>query len=151
MGLFGNLFGGGSGPSTPTLPSGDFALDVEFLPFVRELLDEFVEKTNVIYRSIPNDTKPDVNKPWEVVPTVSTDYAVRMLFFQKNLDSKQVAKYIPDTEVGDGVTYGLMYDNGFAVKLKDVIRFANTEYVVNAFDYIRPVDKILLYIVEFGK
>lgn len=128
-----------------------FKLDDEFGQMAIELINEFCEQDNATYVSIPNDTTVDNSKPWQISPTAGVNHSVRIIFFQKNLDSRQFAKYIRETEIVDGVTYGLMYPGDFEVRAKDIVIFDGTEYVINAFDTIKPVDKPLLYIIEFGK
>jgi hypothetical protein len=148
MGLFGNLFGGGSSGQV-TLPTGDFALDIEFLQVVRELIDDFVEKPNVVWKSIGNDIVADPDKPFITTMGVTTEYPVKMVFYSPNLVRAKNLQFMQFSEVQDGRINGLMYAYNFTPTLKDIVVFNGRERVLVTVDVIQPVDKVLLYDMEF--
>ncbi len=148
MGLFGNLFGGG-GSGQVTLPTGEFALDIEFLQVVRELIDDFVEKPNAVWKSILNDVAADPEKPFIRTMGATNEYPVKIVFYQPNLQNAKDLQFMRNAEVQDGRINGLMYAYNFTPTLKDVVVFKGRERVLVSVDVIQPVDKVLLYDMEF--
>lgn len=149
MGLFGNLFGGGGSSGSVTLPSGEFALDVEFLQVVRELIDDFVEKPNAVWKSIGGDVVADPLKPFITTMGLTTEYPVKIVFYSPDLVRAKDLQFMQFSEVQDGRINGLMYAYNFIPTLKDVVVFKGRERVLKTVDVIQPVDKVLLYDMEF--
>lgn len=137
------------GGDSVTLPGGNFALDIEFLQVVRELIDDFVEKPNAVWKSIGGDVVADPNKPFITTMGATTEAAVKIVFYSPNLQKAKDLQFMPYSEVQEGRINGLMYAYDFTPTLKDVVVFRGREIVLVTVDVIQPVDKVLLYDMEF--
>lgn len=148
---FSDIFGGGIG-SCPvvTLPTGDFALDVEFIAVAREIIDDFVEMPNAIWVSTPTDIAPDPLKPWEVTPGVEIEHAIRMIFLPEDRIGRETLNYIPESVMSKGHVYGITYDHGFEMTLKDTVVYGGRSLTVQSIDPIQPVDQAIIFIVVLG-
>lgn len=127
-----------------------FAITEEFVELAVELIDDFLDEPNAIWVSIPNDDVPNLDEPWNVEREESIETPVKIVFTMDALEDRQLLKYLKGTEANDGQINGLMYPQGFEPKLKDIVKFDGQELVVRAIDPIKPFDKPIIYIMEFG-
>ena len=147
---FSDIFCDGLG-SCPvvSLPTGDFQLDIEFIPLARELIDDFVEQENAVWVQIGEDVK-DPDEPWKVTRGTSVEYAVKIVFLQDTLEDRQLLRYLKKTEVDTGNVNGIMYSYGFEPSLKDIVKWNGRELAINNVDPISPVDEVIIYMIEFA-
>lgn len=146
--LFGSLFGALPVASNVAIDAQPITL--EFVELAVELIDEFIEEPNAIWLSIQNDSLISNDRPWEVQRGSSIEHAVKIVFLQDDLEDRQLIKYLKGTETTNGQVNGIMYDYGFTPSLKDVVKWQGRELVVNAIDPLAPIDKAIIYILEFG-
>lgn len=127
------------------------ATTVEFAELAVELIDDFLETTNAVWVSIGDDSPVETDEPWNTELGPSTSYDVKIVFLQDALEDRQLIKYLKGTEITDGQVNGIMYRYGFEPKLKDVVEWQGRELVVKAIDPLAPIDKAIVYILEFGE
>lgn len=152
MSLFGQLFGAtGGGTTVPTIQDGVGKIDVEFIEHAAEMMDDFIELPNAIWNAVSENSVADPDLPFVVgKPTISS-YNVKILFAQDDLEDRQFFKYLKETSSTNGQVNGYMLAyTEFEPRLKDTVDFGGTLLVVNAIDVIRPIDKVILYFIEFG-
>jgi hypothetical protein len=148
MGLFGDLFGLSSSSSVVTDDTAP--ITIEFIELAIELLDEVIPQPNALWVSIANDTVEDIDEPWKTIHGSSTERAVKILFTMDALEDRQLLKYLKNTETNDGQINGIMYRTDFEPSLKDIVKWGGQELVVRAIDPIKPIDEVIIYVLEFG-
>lgn len=126
------------------------AITLEFIELAVELIDDFVEEPNAVWVSIANDSVADSDEPWNTTVGNSKKYDVKIVFTQDALEDRQLLRYLDKTAMRTGQVNGIMYDTGFAPKLKDIVKWDSKELVVRAIDPIQTIDDVIVYILEFG-
>jgi hypothetical protein len=149
MGLFGGLFGITS--TEPQLSNeGVQSLTLEFTELAVELINDFVEFPNAVWVSVANDTVPNPAEPWKTVKGQIEQHAVKIVLLQDALEDRQFLRYLKLTETKNGNVNGIMLNYGFEPSLKDFVRWEGRELKVDAVDPIAPIDKPIVYIIEFS-
>ena len=146
---FADVFCDGA-PPIVTLPTGEFQLDIEFLPFACELIDEFIEKVNSIWVSIAEDTESDPATPWDITPGANIERAIKMIFLPESRVGREFLQYVPDSMMNRGYIYGIMCNHGFEPKIKDIVIYNDQHLTVHSVNPIQPVDQSIVYIVVMG-
>ena len=143
--LLGNVFGDPNAvPATPCQPT-----TVEFAELAVEIIDDFVESPNAVWVSIPVDVPSETND-WDIERATATEYPVKIVFLQDDLEDRQLIQYLKKTAVPTGLVNGIMYPQGFVPNLKDIVRWQGRELNVRAIDPIAPIDCPIIYMLEFG-
>jgi hypothetical protein len=153
MSLFGTLFGGGTGGGGVATPSplGGFALDVRFAALAVKLIDNYIEVPNAVWSSVADNPVLDANSPFVVGKPTISEYAVKILFSQDDLEDRQFRRYRRKSTFVDGQVNGFMLAYAeFEPRLKDTVTVGNTNLLVQAIDPIQPIDQVLIYLLEFG-
>jgi len=137
--------------ATP-LTSSTYPADIKFSRIAAKLINKYIPTTNASWFVVSNNPTVDPNKPYIVGKSTTTEYDVKILFVQDDLEDRQFLRYRKSTTVVDGQVNGYMLAyNEFEPKLKDVVNFGDERLLtVNAIDPIQPIDKVLLYFIEFG-
>lgn len=89
---------------------------------------------------------PDPNKPWEMVPGAATDYNPKMVFISK-FKEHQFLKYIPGTEIPDGLFVGIMPAVSFVPAINDTIIRGSETLTIEKIDEVAPNGTPIVYFV----
>jgi len=125
-------------------------LTTEFAELAIELIDEFVESPNAVWVSIGQAIIVDETEPWNTTIGPDQSYDVKIVFFQDTREDRELLKFLRGTELANGTVNGIMYCYDFEPTLKDIVKWQGKELIVKAVDPIAPVDRPIVYILEFG-
>lgn len=101
---------------------------------------------SVTWRTIPDATPSDPDKPWRPGTTTPVDNPVIICFLPA---SEKTFSYMNASEVPKGAFMGLMGNVPFEPKLKDVAIRNGKQLRISAIDLLSPNGQKILYTVVF--
>lgn len=142
-------FFGGLTPTPVVLSTATFKVDIEFIALARELIDEFIEVPNAIWSSI-SDGNSDPSSPWSTTRGGTVDHAVKIYFFRDTRQDREFLRYMAGMSANIGDVNGIMYQTDFEPSTKDSVTFNDRKLAVKNVNALQPVDRAIVYFMEFG-
>lgn len=125
-------------------------LTTEFAELAIELIDETIPTTNAVWNSLADGVASNPAEPWNVERGVPSTTNIKMLFVESEHRNEELIRYLVKTELSVGTLLGFMYPQGFTPKQKDFVTWNGWHLIANTIREIRPIDDVILYIIEFG-
>lgn len=104
---------------------------------------------SVTWRSLPDGTVTDPDKPWRPVNGGHVDHSPIICFLPDDRENRQFYAYLTGKEVSSGTTLGYMAAVNFEPKLKDIVIRDGVEYQIQNINLLSPNGENILYTIEF--
>ena len=123
----------------------------EFAEMAKCLIDDCVDEPNAVWVSVNDGEVENTDEPWNITRDTNTvSHDIKIVFMQDRLEDRQLLKYLKGRVVNSGQVNAIMCPQGFDPELNDIVEWQGQELVVRAIDPVRPVDKPIIYVLEFG-